>query len=861
MNMYVAAKQYVEKLGWPVLPLYPVRDGQCQCRADDDCQSPGKHPLSRHGVKDATTDVQRLKAWWSEWPDAGVGVAAGADAGFFVLDVDERHGGEDSLAALVAEVGELPETVEQLTGGGRHILFRHPGGTIKNGTSELGAGLDVKGDGGYVVVAPTLHHSRKRYAWEDECHPLNVTIAEAPAALLEKLQGGDRKRSSTLTGPIGEGQRNDELTSIAGSMRRRGYGPDAILERLKEVNESRCDPQLAERELQQIAGSVSRYEPDEAAHQSERVAQEFEQSEKPAVLLPGLEETVTHAAEQLGQLMAATGRYYERGGAVVRLDQDEHGETVLKALKASELPAAFESVAKLHKLKRNKDASEPVPSPCSEAMARLIMGAPELREALPTIRVVSEAPVVTEHNGELVIVTGYDAKTGILAGGDPLPEVSTSEAVQGLLGLLRDFNFSGDGDKSRALAALVTPALVFGGLLPGRPPVDLGEADESQSGKGYRNKLTAALYRQQVRTIAQRKSGVGSLEEAFNSALIRGANFIAIDNVRGKLDSPAIESFLTEDRYSARVAYQPDIELDPRRVQLMMTSNRAEITEDLANRASCVRIQKQGAAHQFTQYAEGDVLDHVRAWQSYYLGCVFSVIQRWHAAGKPRTGETRHDFRPWAQALDWIVQHVFQAAPLLNGHQQTQRRMANPQLQWLRDICLALKRTGDMDKWLRPHEILNSAWSVDVQLVPGIQDEAELDQDEGFQNAARAIGRKLAKCLSEDSEAIGGFAVERDELACFDYKTRKHYRFTANTRQCPPMSANGDNRIGGQHKTGDTPDLQNNARQSANGSPKLLAHGEVNEIESKGKLADWRIGGSEQNSTETQQDEIVEWTL
>lgn len=88
--------------------------------------------------------------------------------------------------------------------------------------------------------------------------------------------------------------------------------------------------------------------------------------------------------------------------------------------------------------------------------------------------------------------------------------------------------------------------------------IDLGEADQSQSGKGFRNKVTAAIYNHTPVAISQQRAGVGSLEESFDRALTAGKTFIALDNVRGKVDSQKIESFLTEDTYYARAAFQPN---------------------------------------------------------------------------------------------------------------------------------------------------------------------------------------------------------------------------------------------------------------------------------------------------------------
>ncbi|TFG88606.1 MAG: hypothetical protein E4H17_02095 [Gemmatimonadales bacterium] len=331
--------------------------------------------------------------------------------------------------------------------------------------------------------------------------------------------------------------------------------------------------------------------------------------------------------------------------------------------------------------------------------------------------------------------------------------------------MLADFHFATPADRARALAAIVTPALVFGGLLGGRAPVDLGEADASQSGKGYRNKLTAAVYVHTVRAATQKRGGVGSLEEIFCTALIRGRNFIALDNVRGAIDCPAIESFLTEDTFLARSPHVAAVEIDPRRVILQLTSNKADITTDLANRSSCVRILKQPEGHRFRGYPEGDVLDHVRVNQRFYLGAVFAVVKAWHTAGKPRSDITGHDFRPWACTMDWIVQNLFQAGPLLAGHRETQVRMATPVLNWLRDVALAVRRSGHMDLWLRASGLVAIIAEVaDVEL-PGLPEGGDPADEAVRKKVLQAIGRRMAQCFGADNlRAIDGFHIERREL-------------------------------------------------------------------------------------------------
>jgi len=131
------------------------------------CEPGGKAPLTYNGFWDATTDSGRIGIWWGRWPGANVGVPTGERSGMLVLDVDPRDGGPESLAELERTVGPLPETAKARTGGGgMHIFFRYPAGEeVRNSTGRLGPGLDVRGEGGYVVVPPS--RTRGVYEWLD----------------------------------------------------------------------------------------------------------------------------------------------------------------------------------------------------------------------------------------------------------------------------------------------------------------------------------------------------------------------------------------------------------------------------------------------------------------------------------------------------------------------------------------------------------------------------------------------------------------------------------------------------------------------------------------------------------------------
>lgn len=178
-----AALTYAAR-GWPVFPCHTVGPVGCSCHAPD-CHSPGKHPTVGRGLHDATIDRTQIRAWWTRYPDRNVAVRTGHESGLVVIDIDPDHGGIDSLRALVATHGSFPPGPSVRTGsGGWHLYFAHPGLTIRNTAgTRLGAGIDVRGDGGYVIAAPSRHRSGRQYEWHDDTRPL----PELPDWTIERL--------------------------------------------------------------------------------------------------------------------------------------------------------------------------------------------------------------------------------------------------------------------------------------------------------------------------------------------------------------------------------------------------------------------------------------------------------------------------------------------------------------------------------------------------------------------------------------------------------------------------------------------------------------------------------------------------
>jgi hypothetical protein len=262
MSPLDAALDYAAR-GLPVFPVYPIIEARgrfaCKCLHTIRCEHPGKHPMTRHGLKDATTEAETVRQRWYCAPEANIGIACSAEC--CVLDVDPRHGGDITLADLERRHGPLPVTwIAKTGGGGAHYFFRSAP-EVRNSVAQIGAGLDIRGSGGYVVAPPSRHVSGNYYEWQRA--PGEVLLAELPRWLLVTKAPkpsapvpASSWRALVCYG-VTEGARNQTLAKLAGHFLRRHIDPVVTLEMMAVWNAQRCKPPLDEAEVQTIVNSIA----------------------------------------------------------------------------------------------------------------------------------------------------------------------------------------------------------------------------------------------------------------------------------------------------------------------------------------------------------------------------------------------------------------------------------------------------------------------------------------------------------------------------------------------------------------------------------------------------------------------------
>jgi len=166
--MLQAALAYAAQ-GWPVFP----------------CKPQDKKPLTFHGFKDATKDIVQITAWWTRWPNAMIGVPMGAASGVFCVDLDRKPNEPDGVATfakLESEHDKVPETRMQVTPStGRHLLFKWCKNIRGYKLKEFAPGIETRGEGNYIIVAPSVMADGKGYTSND------AVIVDAPDWLLKLI--------------------------------------------------------------------------------------------------------------------------------------------------------------------------------------------------------------------------------------------------------------------------------------------------------------------------------------------------------------------------------------------------------------------------------------------------------------------------------------------------------------------------------------------------------------------------------------------------------------------------------------------------------------------------------------------------
>ncbi len=469
-------------------------------------------------------------------------------------------------------------------------------------------------------------------------------------------------------------------------------------------------------------------------------------------------------ADLYGQLVNPEYDLYRRGDVLYKLVEDKKTQ----AYKLQEItPNQFADFIERHFSVVKYGNRSFLESNVKTSIAKRVMACHEFLDKILEIELMTHAPaLVVDYDNKLHAVEDYHADSKTLSAGKIKQDVELKYAVKLLKSLLSDYNFVAESDHSRAVAALLTPALVLGGLCKFRVPFTTVLADQSQTGKGFFLKIVTALYNETASTVTQKNGGTGSIEESFSTALLDGRPFISLDNLRGSLDSAIMESCATEETVYARVPYAKAVEIDPRRRMILATSNGVKLTRDFANRCNIIRITKNNPDYQFRTFPEGNILDHLKANTDLYMGAVFAIIKNWLECGRPCTNEGNHDFRNWAQALDWICINIMGCEPIAKDLESVKVSILNSDLILLRNIAIAVMCSKGDEAVVTTGDLLQLAVTSKISDISrNIVNQWQKDDKKKKASAAGHFSKLLKKIFTDNGVqenedlAVGEFVV------------------------------------------------------------------------------------------------------
>lgn len=662
--------------GWRVFPLHWIADpaaASCSC-GDASCRSQGKHPLVADWQSQATADPRAVEHFFARWPMANYGIATGAASGVDVVDVDPDKCG--SLEAVAAAAGEpLPRTPVVKTGsGGYHVYLGHADG--QRNRSAFIPGVDVRGDGGYVVGPGCSHKSGRPYELV-----VDAPAARAPERLAEAMLRhaaataveGDWepiafatveefgrafwacKRHVDAMPPGVEGQGGGPALLHVCRDIFRGFGlpDDAKTRIILQSYLDRCQPPWEDdREVEHKVsqGKDGSTDPEArgvgyllaATTVGEALAEHAADAAAVKATIPTIQIS-TKQGEVTDKVVEAMAK---RNGVYVRNDQ-------LCAVYPGALPGEKKRVNPLNKdlvgelitrccnLEKYDARQEdwvPANPPAwliGQVYSRFVW------PGIPTLTDFVDAPVLRA-DGTVVDKPGHDAATGVYYAPSfealPVPEAPTLEecraAADLLLDLVRDFPFSAPEHASAWIASLLTQ--FCRPMIKGPIPMVMIDGNNRGAGKTLLADIVSCVALGHTANKTPPSKDAEELRKQFSSAVLAGDTMLCLDNVVGEVGGPALDSALTNDgRWSDRILGGNTRVDKVVRMTVFATGNNMSLRDDLVRRLLYVRLDSPEERPEKREGFKYTLPDHALLARAELVRACLTILRGYWAAGRP----------------------------------------------------------------------------------------------------------------------------------------------------------------------------------------------------------------------------------
>jgi hypothetical protein len=652
-----AARDYA-RCGIPVFPCNPI----------------DKKPLTANGFKDATRDETQILAWWQQYPNAMVGAPMGPASGLWAIDLDvdpaRKIDGKATLDQLIAQRGALPSTwITTTPRGGRHLIWIwDPNVEIRNSAGKIGPGVDVRGNGGYVIWPPSRNATGGTYQWEPGgpqtaalAPPWLVALAKAKKASAYAKAALDRECKNVASAQ--PGTRNSTLNTAAFNLFQLVAGgaldEQEVRDRLFEAAEL-CRL-VADDGAQQVWATIDSGAA--AGRQQPRARpQPSSQSVRPTIqIMDG--QLLRILGETEDALLASGLPIFSRAGMLVEpvaenMSAADGRKTVVARLR--ELtpesflgPAAESATFRKYDRKRNQwvDTDPPL------RHVRVIL-ASERRWPFPHVSGIITAPTLRA-DGSLLADPGYDAETELylLPGFQipPIPEHPTKDqaltALELLTDLLSEFSFKRIGgedekrlNRSVGLSGLLTAQVR--GSLP-TAPMHLIRAHMAGTGKSHLVDTFAVVATGRICPVITALKSVEETEKRLGAIILSGVPMVSLDNcthdIGGEFLCQVAERPVVKVRILGR-SETPDCEIH---TTVYATGNNISFRGDMVRRGLVCNLEALDERPELRKFNR-NVLRQAAGNRAAYVAAGLTVMRAYLAAGAPEVCGPFGSYAEWS---------------------------------------------------------------------------------------------------------------------------------------------------------------------------------------------------------------------
>ncbi len=631
-----AALALAEEHGIPVFP----------CRPD-------KRPYTKNGFKDSTTNIAAIDSWWAEYPDALIGVPTGRASCIDVIDIDPEGLGwytenADKLAAA---------RVHRTRRNGFHLLYRDPVAEIRNSASAIANGVDVRGEGGYVIWWPA-------YGYEAVGDIEDIT--EPPTWLLEQLVRPEPPENRDTpaadgTARIRKGSRNDRLSREAFRLRKQGMEPAQILDMLKTFNAVICDPPLEDAELEAIAAGKAKIVPDvTASGDTSECVSGSDATREVIQLTAGQLHVYADASERLladsvyvrGQRLARLGLAPELTKELAKALARNPDQRVIVPVNTEWLRRTLNTRAGYQKYSRVRKQWEP--TDCPTDLVRNIAEAGDWKHFRP-LEGIATAPFLRA-DGTVCDTPGYDPAARVFyapnAAYSPQPAAPTrndaNAAAERLLAPFAQFPFASDDARAGFLAHVL--ASVARHAIDTRP-VLVYSAPLVACGKTLLAGMASRIADGVEPAERPYSDDSEEMRKVLMSALLAADSTIMLDNVPNgsKVRSPILCGFATAPVYSDRKLGVSESPALTNRCTVILTGNNITPASDLARRCIVVRLDVQAETARGRDFRIPDLKAYIREHRPSLLVDALTIIRAHVLAGSPTKLRPLESFERWSR--------------------------------------------------------------------------------------------------------------------------------------------------------------------------------------------------------------------